>query len=303
MNIKRSLKVVFTILIVGFILRKIGLERFVRTLETINPYLFFMAFFCFPLIVFVGSRKWYGMIRHEAKGASYKDALISFLGGLSLGLLTPGRVGEFGRIAFIRDGRAGSLAGIAFVDRLIDLEVTLALGIGSVFIFFGYFPSILLSLAVLTGMLFIFSPKSFLPLIERVICFLPFREKLKGVLGGIVSIPAGALVSCLLFRLLASFIDIFQFYLLINSFTEIKLLQVMCVYPIIILTNILPLTIGGLGIREGTSILTLSRFGIPPEAAANASFLLFFINTLLPGLIGALFLSRLELKKRESVIQ
>ncbi len=297
MTIKRSLKIILTVSIVGFIVSKIGLERFVRTIETINPYLFLFAFFCFPLVVFVGSRKWYGMIRHEAKNATYKEALVSFLGGLSLGLLTPGRVGEFGRVAFIRDGRAGRLVGIAFVDRLIDLEVTLALGIGSVFVFLGYLPAFLLALAVLTGFFFIFSPKFFLSFIGRILHFLPFKEKLQGMLGGMASIPAGALISCLLFRLLASFIDIFQFYLLINSFTAIKFFNVLCVYPIIILTNILPLTIGGIGIREGTSILTLSRFDIAPEAAANASFLLFSINTLIPGLIGALFVSRFQFKK------
>ena len=75
------------------------------------------------------------------------------------------------------------------------------------------------------------------------------------------------------------------------------MIQATLLYPIIILINILPLTIGGIGIREGASMITLSKFGIPPEAAVNASFLLFCANTLIPGLIGALFFSKAEFKR------
>ena len=42
----------------------------------------------------------------------------------------------------------------------------------------------------------------------------------------------------------------------------------------------------GLGLREGTAALLLSRYGVPMEAAVAAAFSLFVINALLPGLVG-----------------
>jgi uncharacterized membrane protein YbhN (UPF0104 family) len=52
----------------------------------------------------------------------------------------------------------------------------------------------------------------------------------------------------------------------------------------------MPVTIGGLGIREGAAAWLLSRYGVPTAEAALAAFLMFSINTALPGLIGAFLL-------------
>jgi uncharacterized membrane protein YbhN (UPF0104 family) len=64
-------------------------------------------------------------------------------------------------------------------------------------------------------------------------------------------------------------------------------------FPLVILTNVLPLTVGGLGIREGAAAALLSHYGVPTAEAALAAFLMFAINTALPGLVGALLLPAL----------
>jgi uncharacterized membrane protein YbhN (UPF0104 family) len=65
---------------------------------------------------------------------------------------------------------------------------------------------------------------------------------------------------------------------------------VILTFPLVILTNVLPITIGGLGVREAASAILLSHFGVPPSEAALAAFLMFGINTALPGLLGAALL-------------
>lgn len=294
---KIVLKILLTIVVITIILSYVGIEKFTKGMKMINIQLFFTAFLLFPLVAIIGSIKWQRIIRHEAVGIKYRDALVSFLGGMSLGLLTPGRVGEFGRVAFISEGHMEALIGIAAVDKIIDLEVTLFLAVIGAYFFWGYPISLLLTAIILIGGLFIFVPIVFSTALMRITDIIGFREKIKNIIEGIVGIPKNTLAICLFYRLAASVIDILQFYLLISAFVPIRFLEVATVYPIIILTNILPLTIGGIGIREGTSIITLARFGIPPEAAVNASFLLFCMNTLLPGLIGALFIPRIQLKR------
>jgi len=51
-----------------------------------------------------------------------------------------------------------------------------------------------------------------------------------------------------------------------------------------------PVTIGGLGIREGAAVLFFSRFGVQESSALGAALLLFAINILIPGLCGLAFI-------------
>jgi len=306
MNKKRliyGVKILLTLVLIVLILHRVGAGKFIAAFETLDLRLFLIAVLCFPLVIAVGSEKWRQMLRHEVKGLRFNDALISFLGGMSLGLLTPGRVGEIGRILFINHRGKSALAGIAIVDKIVDLEVTLALAGAGAYVFWGPGASLVVGAAVLAGLTVIFLPAVYAPLLRRHVHRLPFQDKIAGLLSGMTGIPARTLVVCLLLRLLASLIDIFQFFLLIRAFTPIGFADVVVVYPLIIMTNILPLTIGGIGIREGVSMLTLARFGIPSEAAVNASFLLFCINTLLPGLLGSLFISRIQLRAGQEAME
>jgi uncharacterized membrane protein YbhN (UPF0104 family) len=291
-----SVKIVLTLVLIVLILHRVGARKFVAAFETLDVSLFLVAVPFFPLVIAVGTEKWRQMLQHEVKDLRYNEALISFLGGMSLGLLTPGRVGEIGRILFINHAGKGALAGIAIVDKIVDLEVTLALAVAGAYVFWGTGASLAVGSAVLAGLTVIFLPELYAAVLRPHLHRLPFQDKIAGVLSGMTGIPTRTLVVCLLLRLLASLIDIFQFFLLIRAFAPVGFMDVVVVYPLIILTNILPLTIGGIGVREGVSMLTLARFGIASEAAVNASFLLFCINTLLPGLLGSLFIPRIQLQ-------
>jgi uncharacterized protein (TIRG00374 family) len=295
MNYKTLLKIALTVILVGIILNTIGIKKLLLSFQGINIYLFIFAFLLSPPVVLLGTEKWRQIIKHEAKGIEFKNALVSFLGGMSLGLLTPGRVGEIGRILFIKKGGKGALVGIALVDKFIDLQITLFICIFSAFIFLGHIFTILLFCGVIFGFIIIFYPKTFSNLFERIATLLPFKDKINKVLTGAINIPRKSLTVCLFYRLIVSLTDIFQFWLLLNSFMTISLVNVAAVYPLIILSSVLQLTFGNIGIREGLSILTLSKFGVSPEVSANASFLLFTANTLIPSLCGAFFIPSLRI--------
>lgn len=61
------------------------------------------------------------------------------------------------------------------------------------------------------------------------------------------------------------------------------------------------ITIGGLGIREGTAIFLLGKFSLSPATAFNSGFLLFLINTALPAIIGLVILNK-DLKNSKIVL-
>jgi uncharacterized membrane protein YbhN (UPF0104 family) len=91
--------------------------------------------------------------------------------------------------------------------------------------------------------------------------------------------------------LLVFFIYTFQFFILLNAFEKVNFRTAVLVVPtIFFVKSLLPISIGDLGIREGTSVFLFGHFGISSAAAFNAPILLFVINLLLPGLAGLYFL-------------
>lgn len=300
MNVNVVIKIVLTLVLGGAILYGVGVGRFVESFRDINLHLFLAALAASPLVVLAGSRKWMEIIRQEAVGITYLEALASFLGGLSLGVLTPGRVGEFGKVGFVRRGRLAALAGIALLDRVIDLKVVVALGIVGSAMLFGAFPALIVASATLGGTAVVFYAPLRLAILNVVLAMSPWKDRIREVIDAISAIPTATFLRCVGLRTVACLIDVGQYYLLINSFSHIGLLDVLVVYPAVILTNILPLTIGGLGVREGMSMYVLSHYQVPPEAAASASLLLFAINTLLPALVGAALIPRLMLAKHDA---
>jgi uncharacterized membrane protein YbhN (UPF0104 family) len=63
-------------------------------------------------------------------------------------------------------------------------------------------------------------------------------------------------------------------------------------FPWILLTNLVPITPAGLGVREGTAVAILHTYGVQVATAVNATLLLFVINSLLPALLGWRYLGR-----------
>jgi len=73
-----------------------------------------------------------------------------------------------------------------------------------------------------------------------------------------------------------------QAFLINITFYEFILISIISV----VISNILPISIGGLGIREGAFVFLLSKFGVQSEIAFVISISGFLVKILIPGLIG-----------------
>jgi len=69
--------------------------------------------------------------------------------------------------------------------------------------------------------------------------------------------------------------------------------------PIVFVVMLIPISIGGLGLRESTLILAFSQFGIPAEANVTAGLLFHFLQilVLIPGLLLFLFQGSSKVRK------
>ncbi len=94
----------------------------------------------------------------------------------------------------------------------------------------------------------------------------------------------------LFYTLISYTVVIAEFCCLLANYSPISIKTAALTQPVIMLLNILPITVAGLGVREGAAILLLTHFGIAAPAAFASAFLLFLLNTALPGLAGMLLL-------------
>lgn len=67
-------------------------------------------------------------------------------------------------------------------------------------------------------------------------------------------------------------------------------LKLFWVFPVIFFLSALPISVGGLGIRESASLLFLGFYGIPANEAVAASFLTFAVNLIWMAIGGVVFL-------------
>ena len=147
--------------------------------------------------------------------------------------------------------------------------------------------SIIIFLALIFILLFLYQ---FRKLNKAITRFVPF-EFLRAILRGftLVSWPLSNIILILSFLTMSVYF--LQAYLLLSAFQPVAVTTILMVFPLILLTNLVPITIGSLGIREGAAIYLLSQFGVPATIAVSVSLLLFLFDTIIPGVLGSLFFS------------
>ena len=241
--------------------------------------------------VLLKTLKWHQLLKTNQPQSTYTLALRSFLIGMGASLFTPARVGELARVACFPKRRLEVFT-LVLVDKFIDMSALLGCFLLSLTLLspwlglVGIFGLGCLWILVYTGVSLTKSTKwiSQRPwLVERFRLLHQLPRRL---------IALNACFACICFGLMS-----LQFYLLISGLQSVGW-QVGLMLPIILSVSSLPISIMGLGLREGMAALLLSRYGVPMEAAVAAAFSLFVINSLLPGLVG-LALSPTLMKKHK----
>ena len=215
--------------------------------------------------------KWQRLLRTKMPEVSWVQGLYSLLGGLALGLLTPGRIGEIGRGVFLGRERA-SMTILAGVDKLSSAVVTLGLGgVGAWLLWPGLRGWLLLgALFTLAGL------------------WLGWRwGRVKfNALCHITGL--GALLGL---SMLFNFIFMLQFYWFFAVGDTTGGVVVMAIPVIFAIKTLLPLAFMDLGIREAAAVLVFSALSLEAQPAFVASLLIFACNVFMPACMGWLWIS------------
>lgn len=231
--------------------------------------------------------RWHLLLRAGRCQASFTQAFVSLIGGMALALITPARLGEVSRAAYLPEPRKLRVGALVMVDKVYDVIVLALLSVAGAARLVSPLLALALGLFGAAGVYLAIRPRDLRRLYAGIGPRLPLYAKIDKVLEGFAEFRGTVGALCLLYTLGSFLIVLAQYWIILRAWNVGGPDVVIYCFPLVVLTNAVPLTVAGLGIREGTAIFLLHRFGIASQIAGTSAFLMSFMNTVLPGLLGA----------------
>jgi len=304
------LKVLVAVILLGLIVTTIKPRPIWEALLVAKYDLVLFAALLMPLNIFLQERKWAYLVKLAHPEATPGETWGSLLGGYSFGIVTPGRIGEYGRSLLIRNADPIRLIGLTIIDKFYNLGLTTAVGLPALFTLpwalstaTGYVLYALLGLfVVIDGFLLYLAldPRPVRSLMYAAQIMLPKGKRVAQLMGGLDRFGIPQARRTLLFTLAHYSVFLVQYFLLINALSSLDFLaSVRGAAAVLFTKSAIPIAIGDLGLDQLVSVQFFGQFGITSEAAFNASILLFAINVVTPALAGLFFVGRLPLGNRK----
>jgi uncharacterized protein (TIRG00374 family) len=304
------IKIIISVALVVFLIAKLGLQEIFSHFATANPWWIFWGIIAFSVSNFLGSVQWYLLMKSRGielrlgkvisyyyVGLFFNNFLIGYVGGDAI------RIYDISKSS----GNSSHAISTVFFDRLIGFVMltTLALIAGLAWrnIFHSRIVIFIIFLIFICWIVsfFVMFNERFAKKIGWVFKFvLPakFNEKIRGIYSSINSFKHDkkTISIAILISLVIQALRIFVHYfaaLSVGLITHIKYFFIFV--PVIALLASLPISIGGIGIRESSGIALFSQVNsFQLETIVAMEFLAYLIGLLstIPG--GLIFMLRKE---------
>jgi uncharacterized protein (TIRG00374 family) len=294
-------KMLMFIGIVIFIYILVNLD-FIKLKEHINNINYFYLVFAFILnipMVFFKSLRWKKILETSNINISYEKSFEYYMSSLYLGFISPGRIGEFSRLIYIKklsDKNYGYIFSSVILDRLFDLYLLVVLTLVAflyfninniqyisiiLFVFF-ILPFLIIRFKIVDIMINFIANKLKNKIIDKSLNFVEdFRKGFKASI-------SNNIIIFLLFTISSYLIFFIQTYLIVLSLNlSISFITISLIMAISNTISLLPISISGIGIRDLILIYLFGNYGIDKEIAVMYSsfvFLVFFVGCAVIGL-------------------
>lgn len=310
-NFSNIVRLFVTVLLVMFIYKffNIQLDELLRAIATSHKTKLWAAFALMPLIMLLQMTKWHQLLKLADEGIRFSDAATSLLAGMTLGIITPARIGELGRAWFLKDIPQLKVVGLTLADKFYSTLTYFIWGLPSLIVYFNlnYSPSQLSNILMIVGSLFIYTiiavsvlfPGKVGKTLITINRLLFRREQIVDVASIISSLKREKVFLLLALATLVWFLIITELWLLVNAFSEVDFLTgTLSASSAHFAKTLLPLTLGELGVREAAMIYFFKNLGVSEVASVASALLMFSMNVFLPSLTGALFLRKLKIGRK-----
>ena len=277
--------------LLGWILWRIDRREMVQTLLAFKWETLLLVFFLALVNLSAQFLRWKYLIKSHSSHFEYKDLLPSFFAGFAFRLMIPGGHAEITKVFLLPGQKRGKVVAFS-VEKFFQTYIKFIFVLLAFPVFYPAYRLLLWSIAAIGAIAYFFLPALWgLNFMER------FREKELSY--------KRIFFHTLIYSLVIYICLIFQYYFLINGAGSIGIWETLLSVTMIWGSGLLPISVSGVGVRENTAVFFLAVYGIPASAATGIALLIFFINILLPALIGVAFIfrRRKELKVAGSIIK
>lgn len=242
------------------------------------------ALFCVAGMLAARYYRWRRLLAAGGFAMSRRDAGRSLLGGFTLSLITPGRAGELGRCLFVEEAARAPVLMLNVLDRALDTWALLTCAVLSLMAL-NPRPHGIFALGVWLALL----PAAMgLPAFVSHVGGIPWwpaalREKLHAASRRMMDVRVPAFSA---WALISTGLDLLTFYCLLRALQPVSLVAVLMTFPLMIIVGGLPISISGLGPREGVAAVLLARYAVPSAVAIDATLLFWVFSAVLPAVAG-----------------
>jgi len=267
-HIKLLIKLLFIIFAFWFIFEKIPFSEF-KNIKIQNPLFLLLAFIFYNLSQIISAKRVDTYLKNIDINMKFKSQLVLYYLGMFYNTLLPGGIGGDGYKAFKyqKEFKTGykKIIKALLIDRLSGLfAIFFILSILSFFTSLKY--AVFLNLLLITPFIFYFIHKIF---------FIEFKKSF--------------FKSFVYSLIIQSIQGIVFISILLSLGIKAKLIELVIIFFISSIIRVIPISIGGIGLRELTFLYGSEFIHINPAPVIMAGFLFFIIN-LLSSSVGGIFI-------------
>ena len=239
------------------------------------------------IMLVVRCAKWHLLLSESQFTSGRREAARSLLGSYALGTISPGRLGDFARFAFVEEAMRGRVLLATFLDKAFDIWAVLSFAALSLF-WLAPRPVALSVAALWLALLPLFG--RFPAALQR---FRRFPARRRNLLDQVSRASEMLRTVCArrygLWALAAGAADLLTLFCLLHALRPVHPFVALATYPWLVIAGAFPISVGGLGPREVVSAMILPRFFVPVESAISISLLFYLLTVLLPAILGGVW--------------
>lgn len=288
------LKAAISVAVLVYLLSKMRPEELVSVMSRLSPWAFIAAVALYLIASYVSALRWRLLIPHPFTtgrlfslyiiGSFFNTCLPGTIGGDAVKAYYTGRELKEERL----EGSAAVAVASVFMDRYMGLAALLFIPVVAM-------PSGLPFLETIPGGLPVkwLLPLGFCGFV--VATFILFRIRIGGRVRFLLKVyeylhyyrsQRELLLKAFLYSVLIQVMSILSVYLLARGMgLDLSFTALLIFIPLIVLISFLPLSLSGIGVREGAFAFFLGTIGIPTSAAVSLS-LLWFLSVVAASLWG-----------------
>lgn len=312
------IKLAISVFFIGFLLNRIGLDKIAETVKSVDIKWMIFAFIIFTASHFLGSYQWSLLLSSEGIKIKWLRVLSFYFVGLFFNNFLPSNLGGdlfrmFDVHKFSKKGT--SAVSTVFIDRFMGLLVLSGMAVLVLpwilikgIVKHQYIIYLIILILGWVFILFLLFNKSFARafarIFEKFVSKLSLRSKVKDVYLKVHNFgKCGSFFMRILFlSIIIQSARIIMHYLVARSLgVNIAVSFFFLIIPFIAIIASLPVSFGGIGVRESAGMFLFGIIGLAEGFAVTIEFLAYVIAVVssIPG--GILFISRRNFKNNDKI--